>query len=121
MPLDAYALPPAFSTGEWIACDKAPEIEFRCRIPSSLNGAWTRAMGAAAYKRGGAAEMDADDMYALLSGVFWSKFVVEAKGLGELSLSEVPVLYPDLSFEIFDKARALAEAIEAEAADVEKK
>jgi hypothetical protein len=122
MSLDAYALPPAFTEGEWIAADRAPEIEFRCLIPSSLNGAWTRAMGAAAYKKGNAADMDADDMYTMLASVFWSKFVRECRGTTmAISLSTVPSVFPDLAFEIFEKARALADAMEKEAEEVEKK
>ena len=115
MPLDAYALPPAFADGEWIPTDRAPEIEFRCKIPSSLNGAWQRAMGAAAYKQGGGADMDPDEMYSLLVGTFWAKFVVEARGTDiPIPLTAVPGAFPDLAFEIFDKARAIASAMESE-------
>jgi hypothetical protein len=122
MSLDAYALPPAFTDGEWIATDRAPEIEFRCLIPSTLNGAWQRAMGAAAYKKGNAADMDADDMYTMLVSVFWSKFVRECRGTSAaIPLSTVPSVFPDLAFEIFDKARAIGDAMEAEGQEVEKK
>jgi len=121
MPLDAYALPPAFAEGEWIATDRAPEIEFRCKIPSALNGAWQRAMGSAAYARGRGAELEADEMYAMLVETFWSKFVAEARGTDmPMPLSAVPGAFPDLAFEIFDKARAIADAMEREGDEVGK-
>ena len=121
MPIDAYAPPPAFAEGEWIATDRAPEIEFRCKIPSNLNSAWQRAMGAAAHKRGDVEDMDADDLYTLLVSTFWLKFVVEVRGSTlPIPLTSVPGAFPDLANEIFDKARAIADAMEDEAEEVGK-